>query len=165
MDVFALTAILICSVSNNKMTDSTNKVLVECYISSRSGFGFGAFSNLYNYPHIKKSFKVEKFNATYITMCNVDSIHEIFYFRDSIFKWQIFKHGESRSSLNKKFGLPRMELILHDNLSVETYQINSDFILKKDRNYFYISDDLKNFIIERMPCELRQDWLQDYTIE
>lgn len=165
MNIFPIFTFLLFSVSSHKLIEPSNKVWLECYVSSRTGFGWGAYSNLYNFPHMMKSFKVGKFDATYVTMCNVDSIHELYYFSDSIENIEVYKGGKTSRKLKKKFGLPRIEFILHKNFSTEICQVDNNFIIRKDKSYFIMSDTLKELILNHLPCELKQDWLQDYTIE
>ncbi len=133
--------------------DSVKLSIAEMYITPRNvNYGWGD-NGVFQFKHNQKSIKKPYAKRKYQPLNYRDSVFELYYTKvqipDTLYKNLIPK--------NKRFYTKRIMIIL----SNDTLYIDKKYnVIKQDKCY-QITDAFKNFIIECMPIEIKENWINN----
>ena len=118
------------------ISDNPHKLLgsifIEFYITPRSvNYGFGD-KGIFKFSMNQKSIRVPYSKRSYMTTTRVDSVYELYYFKDTVDKSfsEIF-NIDTTAIVNDDFLYPRILILVHQESNIDTFAINKNLTMTR----------------------------------
>lgn len=155
-----LAAVLfILSGYNFKKSD---KPTVHFYLTPRNvNYGW-ADKGVLKFPTNQQSIKAPYLKRSFITDVQVDSVYELFYFREIGSKKLLTRLDLSHQNIiNQEFLFPRVLIIIEYAGMNDSLQVDRNYnVLYKTKTY-QINSAFKDYLLSKMPPEIKDNWINN----
>ena len=137
-----------------------NDIFIEFYITPRSvNYGFGD-KGIFKFSMNQKSIRVPYSKRSYMTTTRVDSVYELYYFKDTVDKSfsEIF-NIDTTAIVNDDFLYPRILILVHQESNIDTFAINKNFSIMHHCSIYGENYQLKKYLIDKMPDDIKANWI------